>query len=590
MNNSEIAKLLRVIAAAYEIKGESRFRVLAYERAATAVDQATSEVKDLWEDNQLVSLPGIGTSIASHLGELFRIGTVKHFEEVLKGLPPAVFEFLDIPGIGVKSAWKLYQNLGINRAEGAIKKLEKAASLKKIRLIKGFGKESEKNLLRAIRELKRRERRILLPFAWQLARKLIAFIKEEKTVLRVDPLGSLRRKCATIGDIDLAVATDEPKKVIARFVDYPDIKRLIEVGKTTASVMLRSGHSVDLMTKPPSAYGALLQHFTGSKQHNIHLRKIAQKKGLSLSEYGVKRKLIGGGSKLDEYADEKNFYQAIGLSWIPPELREDTGEIEAAQERKLPVLVEISDIKGDLHLHSSFQIEPSHDLGESSMKEMISEAIRHHYTYLAFSEHNPSVSQHSARQIIDLLRLKKELIERINYSSNKSNLNLKLFNALEVDIKPDGRLALPAEGLEMLDFAIVAIHSGFRITREKMTRRILYGLNHPKVKILAHPTGRKLGKREEYELDWDKIFDFCLKHDKALEINAFPERLDLPDALVREAVKRRVKIAINSDAHSLREMNNIEYGVSVARRGWVEKKDILNSYDCDRISQWLITK
>jgi DNA polymerase (family 10) len=598
MNNKEIASLLKAIAAAYEVKGESRFKVIAYERASTAVEHASSEVKDLWDDKQLQTVPGIGTSIASHLDELFKTGKVKHFEQVVRGLPSAMFEFLEIPGIGAKTAWKLCEKLKIKDSQGALLKLEQAAKKGKIKVFEGFGEESEKNILEGIEELRRWEGRILLPYAWRLAKELIEYMKREKSVLRIDPLGSLRRMASTVGDIDLAVATKDSPRVIDHFVKFPQAKEILAKGKNTARLILRNGYQVDLKTQKPSAYGAMLQHFTGSKHHNIHLREIALKKKMSLSEYGIKKK-AGRGWKLMEFDTEKKFYQALGMDWIPPELREDTGEIEAAllrpladqgKQHKLPKLLKLTDIKGDLHLHSDFSVEPSHDPGNDSMEEMIKKGKDLGYEYLAFSEHNPSLSQHTPKQIISILKRKKDKIDKINYSSKKNPQNLKIFNSLEIDIRPNGELAIPQEGLKALDFAIVAVHGSFKMSRKKMSLRVLRALAHPKVKILAHPTGRMLGQREGYELEWEKIFQFCLKNQKVLEINAHPKRLDLPDVLVKEAVKIGVKIVIGSDAHSLEEMGLMKYGVSVARRGWTQKGDVLNTLKYDKIIKWLVGK
>lgn len=585
--NRQVANLLKAVSAALEIKNQSQFRIIAYDRAATAIEHATSEVKDLWDQGQLQSLPGIGKNIASHLDELFKTGKVKHFEKLMKNLPPAMFELLEIPGIGAKTAWKLCEKLKIKNTQTAVTDLKKAAQEGKIRVIEGFGEDSEAKIIQGIEEFQRREGRILLPRAWESAHQLIEYLKKEKAVVKIDSLGSLRRMVSTVGDIDIAVATAQPQKVINHFLAYPKKKRTIEAGQTTASLLLQSGHSVDLMTKPPSAYGALLQHFTGSKHHNIRLREIAMKKGLSLSEYGIKSQKS---KKIKEFPDEKSFYQALGMDWIPPELRENSGEIEAAQKGKLPQLIKQADLKGDLHLHSDFPLEPSHDLGANSPEQIIQKARQLGYQYLAFSEHNPSQSQHTPDQIISILKRKKERIDKLKSSNSKITQKIKVFNSLEIDIKPNGELALPEKAFATLDFAIASVHASFRLEKKKMTQRVLRALKHPKVKILGHPTGRKLNQREGFELDWDQVFAFCLKNKKALEINAYPDRLDLPDFLVREAVKEGVKMVIGSDAHSLEQMDLTRFGIAVARRGWAEKKDILNTQDYDNIVKWLINK
>jgi len=593
-SNREISKLLRSVAAAYEIKGEDRFRITAYERAADSVEHATSEVKDLWDDKKLSELAGIGAAIASHLDELFRTGKVKHFDQVFKGLPLAMFELLDLSGIGAKTAYKLAKELKIKSPKKAFSALSKAAKAGKIRQIEGFGEGFEEAILKAIKESKRRLQRILLPNASLMAEEILAWLEKSKAVIRADPLGSLRRQVATVGDIDIAVASNQPKEVIKHFIAYPKKKRVLESGEAKASILLKGGQQVDLMIESKGAYGALLQHFTGSKHHNIALRELALKKKLSLSEHGIKKQMTNGKWQMVNFKTEEEFYQALDLDYIPPELRENTGEIEAAlrsaqgKPNGLPKLVELKDIKGDLHLHSNFPIEESHDPGMDSIEEMINRAEELGYEYLGFSEHNPSLSRHSEKKIMKLLKAKKDKIEQINYSRTNKLLK-QVYNGLEVDIRPNGKLAIPKEALSLLDYVIVAVHSSFQMNREEMTKRVLEGLSAEKVKILAHPTGRLLGKREGYELDWEKVFDICLKKKIWLEINSHPTRLDLPDSLVREAIKNGVKIIINTDLHAKEQVNLMFFGVSVARRGWAEKKDIVNCLGYNRFAKALLS-
>jgi len=589
--NKEIAKVFRSVAAAYIVKGGNQFKIIAYQRAADSVEHATSEIKDLWDDDKLDQLAGIGKAIASHLDELFRKGKVKHFQQVMSNLPPAMFELLSIPGIGAKTAYKLCKNLKIENLTTALKDLEKAAKQGKIRILEGFGKTSEEEILKGIQAFKlgqTKEKRMLLPYADWLAEEIIVYLKACPAVIRADPLGSLRRMVSTIGDVDIAVATRKPKEVLVYFVKYPKIRRVLGRGEDLCRVILRSGRQVDIRLQKPQSYGSMLQYFTGSKHHNIALREFALKKRLSLSEHGIKvsetaRQRDSKTAKLVEFESEEKFYNFLGLDWIPPELREDTGEIEAAKEYSLPKLIKLENIKGDLHTHSSFPIETSHDEGLHSFKEMLKAAGRLGYQYFGFTEHNPSTSKHNENQIVSILRRKKEEIDQLKYSYEKSKGNssdrllVYSLNGLEIDIKPSGELTVPDKALDYLDYAIVSVHSSFQMTREKMTQRVLRALAHPKVKILGHPTGRKIGQREGYELDWEKIFDFCLKNDKFLEICSYPDRLDLPDVLVREAVKKGVKMIIDTDSHQKEHLSLIEYGVSVARRGWAEKKDIINT-------------
>ena len=572
MTNLQIAELLRAIAASYQLKDAARnkFRIIAYQRAADAVEHATSELKDLWDDGKLKDVPSIGESISAHLDELFRTGKSKHFEAVMKGLPSAMFELTEVPGIGAKTAFKLVKELKI----GSIGELEKAAKQGKISGLEGFGEESQADIIKSIEETKGRTKRQLLPYASKIGEGVIAWRKKDKSVKQADPLGSLRRRAATVGDIDIAVASNKPQEAVKHFTAYPNATRTLEKGDRTASLVLPGDVQVDLMVQPQDAYGALLQHFTGSKHHNIALREYAIKHNMSLSEYGIKRH-----GKLAKYPTEEAFYESMGMDWIPPELREDSGEIEAALNHRLPELVEPDEVKSDLQIHSSFDIETSHDLGESTMSEIVDKANELGYEYLAFTEHNPSKSKHNETQITDILRRKREAIDKINYSIVKSKEGSiqKVFNSLEIDILPEGGLPVPEQGLDTLDFALVSIHSSFRLSRESMTKRVLSALGSPKVKIFAHPTARKLNEREGVELNWPQILDFCKKNDKWLEVNADPGRLDLPDTLVKEAVKAGVKLTMGTDAHHKDGLDNMPFGISVARRGWATKEDLVNT-------------
>lgn len=553
------------MAAAYTILGENRFKIIAYENAATSVEHATSELKDLWDDGKLDTVPGLGAALISHLDEIFRTGKSKHFKEVLGKVNPAVFPLLEVPGIGPKKALQIVQTGKI--PEYLLPNIEK---YKKGRI---------------------KEKRMGLPEADAVANEILGYLGGlgglEK--LKIDKLGSLKRRVATIGDIDLAVATNEPEKAIEAFVAYPKASSIIEKGPTGASILL-GAVQIDLRVAKPEEYGAMLQYFTGSKDHNIKLRELALKKGYTLSEYGLK---LLKSPKLLKFKTEEELYQFLGLDFIPPELREDAGEIEAALKINhvnfqgklsgLPKLVELKDIKGDLHLHSNFDLETSHDAGEGTVGEMREMGENKGYEYVGISDHNPSVAKHSPKQVEENLQARKKSFEQLNYSTK----GCRVINLLEVDILPDGSLPISQKGLDCLDGCLVSVHSSFSLDREKMTTRILRGLSNPVARILGHPTGRLLNEREGYELDWDQIFAFCLKYDKALEINCFPNRLDLPDVLVREAVKRGILLSLGTDAHTIADMNLIRFGVDVAHRGWAQKENIINTWDYSKITQWL---
>jgi DNA polymerase (family 10) len=564
LTNKEIAKLFRDIAAAYLVKGGNNFKIIAYNQAADSIEQATSELKELWEDKQLDSVPGLGKSIQGHLDELFKTGKVKHFEEIKKDIPPAMFDLLNIVGIGPKTAYKLTKAIDIKSIEDLIK----AAKKGKIKILPGFGEKSEQDILTSATGYTDQSARQVLPFAYATAQRVIAYMKTSPYCEKIETLGSLRRMVSTVGDVDIGVASERPDKVMEHFKAFRETARVLGAGSMASSIVLNNGIQVDLKIQPAAAFGALLQHFTGSKYHNIKLRELSLKKGMSLSEHGIKHE-----GKLVKFADEKSYYNFIGLDYIEPELREDSGEIEAAITHKLPTLIKIEDIKGDLHLHSSYPIEPSHDLGKDDFKTLISKGIQLKYQYIGLSDHSPGVSSHTNTQILNLIKKRTDVIEQEKYS----NKNIRILNLLEVDILTNGEISVPQKGLEMLDFAIAGIHSSHNQDKKTITKRLLSATNNPKIKVISHPTGRLLLERESYEVDWDEVFKACARTNTFLEINSWPIRLDLPDTLVRQAKTLGVKFVINTDAHAVIHMDNMYFGVSVARRGWATKKDIVNS-------------
>jgi len=579
--------MLREIAAAYEVKGEDRFRIRAYDTAADSVEHATSEVKDLWEEGRLQDIPGIGESIAGHLDEYFRTGKVKHFRKTKKGLPPGMFIFLGLEGVGAKTAYRLAKELNLK----TLGDLKKAAKSGKVSELPGFKEKTAKQILKAIAEYKEGEGRMVLPIAYAAAERLIAEVMKMPGVRRADPLGSLRRMVSTVGDIDIGIATDKPKEVIEVFTNLPDVARVLGAGAAKASVLLKTGKQVDIRVHDPQSYGALLQYFTGSKQHNIHLRKIANEKGLSLSEYGIaslqpfssrqgvakfKKGKIAG--KPLAVATEEEFYRMLGMDWIPPEIREDTGEIETAQKGKLPNLVKLKDIKGDTHTHTS------NSDGEETLEEMVKEAIVRGLKYYGIADHAPSVQALGKKKArSEILRQKKE----VGSLRKKYKGKIELFFSGEIDITAAAEVELPDELMVLYDYTTAAIHSSFNQPKEEITKRIVNALKNPYVDILGHPTGRLLGKREAYEVDWEEVFAVAVREKKFLEINAFPTRLDLPDTLVRVAKKRGVKFVINTDAHHSSQLDNMRFGVAVARRGWCEKSDIINALSADRFAKVL---
>lgn len=598
--NGVVAELLRDIAAAYQVKNDknSRFKIIAYQRAADAVEHLSSEIKDMWDEGKLDDIPGVGPSIAQHLDELFKIGKSKHFDEVMEGLPPSMFPLMKVQGIGPKRAYTIATNITIS-IDDPYGDLEKAINEGKVAELERMGEETQKDILQSLSEIKGRSKRILLPHAETIANEIISWLEKLPEVKKISTLGSLRRKNSTVGDIDISVATKSPEKVMDHFINYPKKSRVLGKGEHSASIVVPGDIQVDLKVQPPEAYGSLLQHFTGSKHHNIALREYAIKKGFSLSEYGIKPTVgkaeerqakRGDWTGLKTFDTEEKFYNFLGLDWIPPEIRDDAGEIEKAQNHTLPKLIELKDIKGDLQMHSSFDIETSHDVGDSSFEELVDKANELGYEYIAVTEHNPSQSGHTMQQITDILKKKKEVVQKLNenYVKKKNGSLKKVFNSLEIDMLPSGKLPVNEEGLETLDFALISIHSSFRLPKKEMTHRILSAFAQPRVQIFAHPTGRLLNKREGAEIDWDQVFDYALKNNKWIEINADSNRLDLPDFLVHDAVKLGVKLSFGTDSHHKDAMNNMVNAVYVARRGWAQEEDIVNTRSLEEFLKLLI--
>ncbi len=533
------------------------------------------------EKKKLDQIPGIGDSLKEHLDELFKTGKVKHWEDIKRDIPPQTFEFLEIPGVGPKTALKLTK-LGVENIKHLGNMIKTGELVKK-----GLSEKLVKKIRSGLNQRSyAKTGRMLLPYAFAQAETVLDYLKKSPDIEKADVLGSLRRMVATVGDLDFAIASNNSQKTIDYIVSMPGISKIIEKGETKTSVVLSSGLQLDFIITAPDSYGALLQHFTGSKAHNIHLRTLAEKKGLSLSEYGIKKVTSGKSQEsregLIKTETEEEFYKILGMDWISPEIREDTGEIEAGLKHNLPNLIELKDIKGDLHIHSNLIIKPSHDIGANNVKEIVEEAKRLGYRYIGISDHQPSQADHNKDQMIKVLQDRKKAIEHINYSQH----DIRVLNLLEVDILPDGSLGIPDEALKLLDFALAGVHSAHHQAREKMTQRILNALANPYVKVLTHPTNRLLNQRESSEVDWVEIFKLAAASKKALEISSFPDRLDLPDIFVRQAKEYGVKFVIDTDAHQIEQMSLMKFGVAVARRGWAEKEDIINSWDLEKLTSW----
>jgi len=555
-----------------EIKGANLFRIRAFQKAAQNIENLGEDIAQIAKRGELQSIPGVGKGVAKRIEEILKTGKLKEYEKLKKGFPPGLMQIISVPEVGPKTARLLYDKLGIK----SIKDLEKAAKAHKIQSLFGLGAKIEENILHGIEIHQELGKRMLLFEALSAVRPIIEDLKRLPEVRLISEAGSLRRRKETIGDIDILTSSTRPGTIMKAFIHFPEVKEILAKGLTKSSVRLKDGLQVDLRVVKPGSFGAALVYFTGSKSHNIKIRELAKKKKLKVSEYGVFR---SKGNKKIAGKTEEEVYKSLGLPWIPPELREDQGEIEAAFKNQLPRLVKLSDIQGDFHVHSNWSD------GADSIEDIAKAARAKGYQYIVIADHSQSLKV--ARGLsLENLKKKIHLIHKLN-----NNLKgLKVLTGAEVDIKSDGSLDYPDWILSELDVVIAAIHSGFKQSRDQLTTRILKAMGNKYVDIIAHPTGRLMGAREPYEIDFDKIFKQAGLTQIALEINAFPQRLDLNDLNVRRAKKFGVKFTIGTDAHILTQLANIELGVSVARRGWLEKNDLLNTLSLPDLQKWLKKK
>ncbi len=567
MKNKEIAEIFSKIAALLEIKGDNPYRIRAYQRAAQNIEALTTEVKDIAAKGKLERIPGIGKDLAQKIKEILDTGTLTLYEELKKEIPTELLKFLEIPGMGPKKAKIVYETLGIK----TIEELEKACLEHKLSSLPGFGPKTEQNIIKGIKLLKQKVGRLPIGLVLPWAEELVELLKTKSPVERIDLAGSIRRRRETVKDIDILVTSKNPMKVMEVFVSLPLVDEVVVKGETKTSVRLKQGINVDLRVVDPACYGAALAYFTGSKAHNIRIRELGVQRGLKINEYGIFRgdKRIGG-------QEEEEVFSAVGLPWIPPELREDRGEIEAAQENRLPVLVEYDELLGDSHVHSKFSD------GSASIEEIAAYAERLGLKWVGICDHSQSLKVASGLTIEEVMEKKKAIV-----NFNRRSKGIKLLCGTEVDILNDGSLDYPDEVLKEFDLVIAAIHTGFKQDEATLTKRIISAMKNPFVHVIAHPTGRLLGEREAYALDIDQVIKIAKETRTALEINAYFKRLDLNDINTRAAKENGVKLMIGTDAHILDQMNYLYLGVAVARRGWCEKSDILNTLDYENLIKYL---
>lgn len=562
--NAEIAAVFDEIADLLEIEEANPFRVRAYRNAARRLEELGRSVASMIDKGEdLTAIPGIGADLAGKIAEVVRTGTCELRERLRREVPPAVTGLLQIPGLGPKRVRVLYHELDVH----TLGQLERAARDGRIRGLHGFGEKTERRILEAIGAHAGKLARFRLAHAAQAADALVAHLRAAPGVDRVEVAGSLRRRRETVGDLDLLATSSDPAGTVAHFAKYDAIARMLSSGETRASAVLRTGMQVDLRVVDAAAYGSALVYFTGSKAHNIAIRRMAQQRGLKINEYGVFR-----GERRIAGETEASVYRALGLPEIPPELREDRGEVDAAREGRLPKLVELADLRGDLHMHTKATD------GHASVREMALAAKAMGLEYVAITEHSKRLAMAHG---LDADRLAKQIdeIDRVNASLR----GITVLKGIEVDILEDGRLDLPDAVLARLDLVIGAVHSRFDLSRDRQTERVLRAFDNPLLTMLAHPTGRLLGEREPYDIDMARVIRAAAQRGVFLELNAHPSRLDLLDTWCMQAKARGVLVSVNSDAHSTLEFGNLRFGIGQARRGWLGRRDVLNTRTLARL-------
>lgn len=577
VTNRDVAAIFADMGDRLDIQGENRYRVLAYRRAAENIAALGQPLEEIWQAGGLEDIPGVGATLAEKIDELMRTGHLEAYDKLRAQVPDGVVAMLDIQDIGPRKAALFWQELGIMSIDG----LEEAARQGRLRTLHGMGARSERKVLEGIESFRRRTTgRIPLGQAWELVHALLAPLEALDGVVQAAPAGSLRRMRDTVGDLDLLVAVpgDDPSRskaaarVMARFRELAPVEEVLLSGPTKTSIRTREGHQVDLRVLPAARWGTALQYFTGSKAHNVHLRGLAQDLGLSLSEYALKRE---DGTEL-LCATEAEVYGALGLPLIPPELREDRGEIEAALEGRLPDLIELEDLRGDLQFHTTWSD------GHASLMEMARAAQARGLSYALVTDHSYGLGVAGGLPAADLRRQREE-IEEVD---RKLAPDFRLLAGIEVEVRSDGSLDLPDDVLAELDLVVAAVHTGLRQDQEQVTARAVAAVRHPHVDILAHPTGRLIGEREGADLDMEAVLRAAAEAGTAVEVNAHPLRLDLDGIHVRRAIELGVTLVISSDSHDPEGFDLLPFGIATARRGWATAADVLNTRPVEEVLAW----
>lgn len=566
MRNEEVVAMLEETADLMEIAGENPFKARAYRRAADAIAALKEPIEELVRTKRLNQIEGVGESIARDIAEFLQKGTTTRLEQLRQKYPPQLRKLLEIQGVGPRTVAMLYERLGI----ATVDELEAAAKAGKLTKLPGMGEQKVRNILEGIQLWRQQQGRVPLHIALAIAERIVAQLRELPQVEQILPAGSLRRWKETVGDLDILVATRDSEPVMERFVKLPEVQKVLAHGTTKSSVLMADNLQVDLRAVDPESFGAASQYFTGSKAHNIALRNRALKLGLTINEYGVFREATG--EKVAGETEE-GVYEVVGLLWIPPELREDRGELEAAERRALPHLVTLEDIRGELHCHTKWSD------GANTVEEMARAARERGYEYLAITDHSPpmgwGVKPENFRKLIREIR---QVSERLGFP---------ILAGIEVDIAPDGSLHMDEDILRQLDIVIASVHSAMKMSREEMTKRIVKAMENPLVHIIGHPTGRLINQRPPYEVDLEALVERARQTGVALEINGSPERLDLNDENARYAKEAGVLLSLGTDAHHDDHLDFMRFAVAVARRAWCEPANILNTRSYEQLRDWL---
>lgn len=559
--NREVAAVLYEMSELLELHAENRFKIIAYGRAARAIESLKEDIEQVCREKRLNSIPGVGKAIAQKVEEYLRTGKIQAHEDLLKDTPAGLAELLKISGLGPKTIFMLHEKLNITDLDD----LERAAKEHRIRRLPRMGATSENNILKSIERYRKRSTRILRSVAEPIVNEIQDYLKRMNGIENTIAAGSFRRGKETVGDIDILATASRPEEIITAFVRMPLVEEVLGKGPTKASIIVQETIQVDLRIVEQRSYGTALQYFTGSKDHNVRLRQLSLDRAYSLSEYSLKH--LADGHEIFFESEEK-VYSTLGLQYIPPELREDAGEIEAALRERLPKLVELKDIRGDLHVHSDWSD------GKGSIEQMARAARSLGYEYIALSDHSPSIGITGGLKPEQLDR-KIEAVE----AANETLEGITLLMGTEVDIKADGSLDYPDDLLARCDVVVASVHTGQQQKERAITGRLISAIENENVDIIGHPTGRIIGRRDPYDVDMQAVLEAASRTGTAMEINAYPNRLDLNDLWARRAKEIGVKMSIDSDAHEPAKLDVMRYGVTVARRGWLEKEDLLNTLD-----------